>query len=106
MARAHQNEGNAMRLMLHILAVAAALVAVSPAPSAQTGTKVGGCEPGDKIDATTAVQARKKIEAAGYRKVSDLKKGCDNSWHGTAEKDGSRVHVVLNPQGLVLPEGD
>jgi Peptidase propeptide and YPEB domain len=106
MARAHQNEGNAMRLMLLILAVAAALVAVSPAPSAQTGTKVGGCEPGDKIDATTAVQARKKIEAAGYRKVSDLKKGCDNSWHGTAEKDGSRVHVVLNPQGLVLPEGD
>ena len=95
-----------MRVLLPVLAVAAALVAVSPAASAQTGAKVGGCEPGDKIDATTAVQARKKIEAAGYRKVGDLKKGCDNSWHGTAEKDGGRVHVVLNPQSLVLPEGD
>ncbi len=95
-----------MRLMIHILAVAAVLAAVSPAPSAQTAGKVGGCEPGDKINGTTAADARKKIEAAGYRKVGDLKKGCDNAWHGTAEKDGGRVHVVLNPQGLVLPEGD
>ena len=95
-----------MRLMIHVLAVTAVLAAVSPAPSAQTASKVGNCEPGDKVDATTAAQARNKIEAAGYRKVGDLKKGCDNAWHGTAEKDGSRVHVVLNPQGLVLPEGD
>jgi hypothetical protein len=95
-----------MRLMLTILAAMAVLAAVSPAPSAQTAGKVGGCEPGDKIDNTTAAQARKKIEAAGYRKVGDLKKGCDNSWHGIGEKDGDRVHVVLNPQGLVLPEGD
>ncbi len=95
-----------MRFMLHILTVAAALVVLSPAPSAQIAGKVGNCEPGDKINSTTATQARKKIEAAGYHKVGDLKKGCDNSWHGTAEKDGGRVHVVLNPQGLVLPEGD
>lgn len=95
-----------MRLMLHIMAAAAVLAAISPAPLAQTASRVGNCEPGDKIDATTAAQARKKIEAAGYRKVGDLKKGCDNSWHGSAEKDGGRVHVVLNPQGLVLPEGD
>lgn len=95
-----------MRFMLHILAVVAALMALSPGAPAQITGKVGGCEPGDKINSTTAAQARKKIEAAGYRKVGDLKKGCDNSWHGTAEKDGGRVHVVLNPQGLVLPEGD
>jgi Peptidase propeptide and YPEB domain len=102
----YHNEGNSMRWMLSTLAVAAALTIFSAAPSAQIVGKVGGCEPGDKIDASTAAQARKKIEAAGYRKVGDLKKGCDNSWHGTAEKDGSRIHVVLNPQGLVLPEGD
>lgn len=95
-----------MRFMLHILAVVAALMALSSGAPAQITGKVGGCEPGDKINSTTAAQARKKIEAAGYRKVGDLKKGCDNSWHGTAEKDGGRVHVVLNPQGLVLPEGD
>jgi hypothetical protein len=95
-----------MRLTLHILIAAITLAAASPSSLAQTAGKFGGCEPGDKIDGTTAVQARKKIEAAGYRKVGDLKKGCDNSWHGTAEKDGGRVHIVLNPQGLVLPEGD
>jgi hypothetical protein len=95
-----------MRLMLHTLAVTTAFAVLSPAPSAQSAGKVGGCEAGDRIDSTTAAQARKKIEAAGYPKVGDLKKGCDNSWHGTAEKDGGRVHVVLNPQGLVLPEGD
>jgi hypothetical protein len=97
-----------MRRMVCSLAVAAALAAFSVAPSAQTGEKMGtsGCAPGDKIDRSTADQAREKIEAAGYRKVSGLKKSCDNSWHGIAEKDGGQVHVVLNPQGLVLPEGD
>ena len=95
-----------MRWILPTLTITTALAAFSAAPSAQTVGKIGGCEPGDKIDASTAAQARKKIEAAGYQKVGDLKKGCDNSWHGTAEKDGGRVHVVLNPQGLVLPEGD
>ena len=95
-----------MRSMFYILIAAATLAVASPTSSAQIAGKIGGCDPGDKIDATTAGQARKKIEAAGYRKVGDLKKGCDNSWHGTAEKDGGRVHIVLNPQGLVLPEGD
>jgi hypothetical protein len=97
-----------MRRMVCSLAITAALAAFPVAPSAQTGDKMGasGCAPCDKIDGSTADQARKKIEAAGYRKVSGLKKGCDNSWHGIAEKDGGHVHVVLNPQGLVLPEGD
>ena len=74
-----------MRWMLSTLVVTAALAIFPPALSAETVGKVGGCEPGDKIDASTAAQARKKIEAAVYRKVGDLKKGCDNSWHGTAE---------------------
>ena len=59
-----------------------------------------------KIDGSTIADARKKIEQAGYKKVSGLRKGCDNSWHANAEKDGAATHVVLNPQGLVLPEGD
>jgi hypothetical protein len=97
-----------MRRMVCSLAIAAALAAFSVAPSTQAEDKMGasGCAPGDKIDGSTSDQARKKIEAAGYRKVSGLKKGCDNSWHGLAEKDGNPVHVVLNPEGLVLPEGD
>jgi hypothetical protein len=62
------------------------------------------CEPGDKIDRSTVEDARKKIQAAGYQKVGNLKKGCDNYWHATAEKNGAQVFVVLSPQGEVMEE--
>jgi hypothetical protein len=64
------------------------------------------CEANDKIDGSTAAQARHKMNAAGYQKVHALKKGCDSFWHGQGSKDGSITHVSLSPQGLVLPEGD
>ena len=97
-----------MRWSFGVLAVAGILVASPIAALAQpaAGNGVGNCGPGERIDGSTANDARKKMEAAGYRKVSALRKGCDNSWHGKAEKDGAEVHVVLNPQGMVLPEGD
>lgn len=64
------------------------------------------CLPGAKIDKSTAPQAKAKIERAGYRQVHDLKKGCDNYWHGIATKDGNQTHVALSPEGKVVPEGD
>jgi hypothetical protein len=63
------------------------------------------CEAGDKIDKTTVDDARKKIEAAGYRQVRQLAKGCDNFWHGTATKNGSMVYIVVSPKGDVMTEG-
>jgi len=97
-----------MRPICHALAILACFAVFPVAALAQpaAGTKVGNCEPGTKIDGSTATDARKKIEAAGYKEVGGLRKGCDNSWHANAEKDGAATHVVLNPQGLVLPEGD
>lgn len=70
------------------------------------GSAYAACDPGVVIDKSTAADARKKIEAAGYRKVSNLRKGCDNYWHGSAEKDGKPVFVVLSPQGEVMEEGN
>jgi hypothetical protein len=90
-------------MMLALLAAVA--VAAGPAPLS-VRVAYAACEPGEKIDATTADQARKKIEAAGYRKVTQLKKGCDNVWHGMAEKGGATVSVALTPQGEVYPERD
>lgn len=88
------------------VALLAALVfAASPAPVPMRAAHAA-CEPGEKIDASTADQARKKIEAAGYRKVRQLKKGCDNFWHAMAEKDGAPAAVALTPQGQVYPERD
>jgi len=97
-----------MRMTVSCLTAALAFAALAPAPHAQTANteRSGGCAPGDRVDRSTAADARKKIEAAGYRSVSGLRKGCDNAWHGVAVRDGEPVHVVLNSEGEVLPEGD
>jgi len=65
---------------------------------------MAACDPGDKPDNTTAADTKKRLEAAGYRQASDLKKGCDNVWHGRAVKDGAPVSVMVTPQGQILLE--
>jgi len=94
---------------------AAAIVASVPAwaQSQPAGGYVPGvillaaCDPGDKIDGTTADEARKKIEAAGYKQVRDLTKGCDNFWHATAiNKDGTPGNVLVTPEGEVKLDGN
>jgi hypothetical protein len=82
-----------------VFALAAlAMIAAGPAWAA--------CSPNDKIDGSTAADARRAFEAAGYEQVRDLRKGCDNYWHGTARKDGAAVNVVLSPEGQIYLEGD
>ncbi|MGE5538484.1 MAG: PepSY domain-containing protein [Gemmatimonas sp.] len=92
-----------MRVMSIIFtAVAFAAFAVGPLSSPRPA--FAACDPGDRPDKSTADDAKKKIQAAGYRDVRSLKKGCDNYWHGTATKDGAQVYVVLSPQGEVIVE--
>jgi hypothetical protein len=62
------------------------------------------CAAGDKIDSSTVASATKKIEAAGYSRVHELKKGCDNVWHAQAMKGGAATHVALTPSGQVYQE--
>lgn len=78
-----------------------ATLALAAAPGAQAA-----CDPTDRIDGSTIETARKKIEAAGYRQIKDLSKGCDNFWRGAALKDGKAVNVVLTPQGQVMIDGN
>ena len=59
----------------------------------------GACLPTDHIDSSTAVQTVKTMEAFGYTKPHDLKKGCDNYWYAKADKAGAMVDVVLPPGG-------
>lgn len=92
-----------IRAML-VAGIAAAMLAGAPSiPAARAG---GNCDPGDRIDNSTATQAKQKIEAAGYAQVQDLRKGCDNVWHSEGLKNGTEVHLALSPTGEVLPEGD
>ena len=87
-------------------AAALVIVAAAAVPQAVSVARDSGCEAGDKIDSSTADEARKKMERAGFQQVRDLKKGCDNFWHAIAVKDGRESHVVLTPQGEVMREGD
>ena len=62
------------------------------------------CEPGEKIDKSTADDARKKLTKAGFPKLTDLKKGCDSFWHATALKGNDTLYLALSPQGEVMIE--
>lgn len=88
----------------------AALLALATALAAPTfvGTAhaASACDPGTMIDASTANDAKRRFEAAGYRNVKVTKKGCDNFWHGTGVKDGAERRIVVSPSGEVMPEND
>lgn len=71
----------------------------------QPSAPQGNCLPGDKIDGSTAEQAKAKFEAAGYSAVKIIRKGCDNFWHGSGVYGGVPGFMVLSPDGKVMPEG-
>jgi hypothetical protein len=62
------------------------------------------CDPGDKLDKTTLEETRQKLQKAGYKSIHDLRKGCDNTWHGKASKDGAEASVVVLPDGTIVTE--
>jgi hypothetical protein len=62
------------------------------------------CAAGDKIDGSTAEQAKAKLEAAGYTNITGLEKGCDNVWHAQAQNAGNPVNVMVAPDGSVNQE--
>ena len=52
----------------------------------------------------TEGQAQSKIEAAGYTKVTDLKKDDNGVWRGKASKGGSSTSVSVDFEGNVNPK--
>jgi len=90
--------------MKSITTLPIALFALLAATSFQV--QAAGCDASDRIDGSTARGAQKKMEQAGYLKIHGLAKGCDNYWHGQADKGGSAVNIVLSPQGNVMIEGN
>ncbi len=82
-----------------------ALVATETGPH-PLGVAQAACATGERIDGSTASDAKKKMEQAGYRQVRDLRKGCDNVWHASAMKDGGSVLIAIAPNGTVVPEGN
>jgi hypothetical protein len=89
-----------------VLSALLLLSSVAVIPMTSTAAQAQGCDVSDRIDHSTADMARAKMEKAGFHRVNDLKKGCDNFWHGLATKDGTAVHVALSPKGDVMAEGN
>ncbi len=58
----------------------------------------------DAGDGTTRTEAAERIVAYGYSDISELSKGCGNTWHAVAFAEGDPVNVVVTAQGAVLPE--
>jgi len=90
-------------------AVGAAALVVLAAGSGQPivrAAQASECNASDGIDGSSADSAKKKMEAAGFNQIQNLRKGCDNFWHGSAAKNGAAVNIVLSPQGQVTIEGD
>jgi len=88
------------------LALASALSILAISGTFVTSPAVAACMAGDRVDGTTASDASRRFASAGFPGVRDLKKGCDNYWHGIANHNGQQVRVVLSPAGSVQQEGD
>jgi hypothetical protein len=56
------------------------------------------------VHAFTQDQAKAQIEAAGYSKVSRLRRDDRGTWQGTAEKDGLVSNVTLDSRGNLTTE--
>jgi hypothetical protein len=64
------------------------------------------CASTDPVNATTAQDATRAMQKAGYTQIKILAKGCDSAWHASAMLNGQPVFVVWNREGQVLTEGD
>jgi hypothetical protein len=93
-----------LRKLIAALAVVAATGIAAPVLAQDSTQPTNNCAATDKIDGSTADQARQKLEAAGYTDVTGLIKGCDNVWHGQARSGGNIVNVMVSPDGSVRQE--
>jgi hypothetical protein len=50
----------------------------------------------------TEAEARTRLEANGYTKITGLAKDDKSIWRGSAMKNGTSVHVALDYQGTIV----
>jgi hypothetical protein len=92
------------RIALIVGSLSFALIAASTLPVVPAAE--AACSPGDAINGTSAADAQRAMQQAGYSQVQIYEKGCDNAWHGHAFLNGTPVNVVWNGEGQILTEGN
>jgi hypothetical protein len=101
----HGEGAKTMRWYQGVVATVAVVLAFGGATPRLVPPAQAACDPGDRLDRSTADEARRKMEQAGYHHVHDLMKGCDNVWQAAADRDGQPVMVALLPRGEVVRDG-
>lgn len=95
------------KLVLLSAAIAVAgLLVLAPRSVPLISAAQAACDPGTRLDKTTVEQVRDRLIKAGYKNPLHLRKGCDNTWHGTAMKGGQQINVAVTADGHVVEEGD
>jgi hypothetical protein len=84
------------------LAIAIGAFSVRP----MVNDALAACAASDPVNNTTAEDATRAMQKAGYTQIKILAKGCDNAWHASAMLNGQPVFVVWNREGQVVTEGD
>jgi len=72
-----------------------------PAVTTSDANRKTAAAPVPGSNSFTMVEARKRLEAGGFSKVTGLQKDRDGIWRGKATKDGAPVNVYLDYQGNV-----
>ena len=101
------------RLLIAILFSAATSAAMAQTTAAPAGADVSNnavspssdnntARPAAGANSFTEDQARSRIEAKGYSKVSGLTKNADGIWRGKGMKGDAALDVALDYQGNVF----
>jgi hypothetical protein len=94
------------KLVFSAIIAVAGLLSLAPRGLPLIGVAHAACEPGTPLDKTTVEQIRDRLIKAGFKDPTQLRKGCDNTWHGAAVKDGQQINVAVTPDGHIVQEGD
>jgi predicted lipoprotein with Yx(FWY)xxD motif len=90
-----------VRLFAGTILGALALGSVSMLPN----NAFAACSPSDPVNGTTAADATRAMEGAGYTQIQVYAEGCDSAWHAHAMQNGMAVDIVWNSEGQVIAEG-
>ena len=72
--------------------------------SALANNAFAACSPYSHVNGTTAADATRAMETAGYTQIQVYAEGCDSAWHAHAAQNGMPVDIVWNSEGQVIPE--
>jgi len=68
------------------------------------GNAYAACLSSDPVNGTTATDAMRAMQSAGYTQVQVYAEGCDSAWHAHAAQNGMPVDIVWNREGQILAE--